>query len=180
MAKKDEIKTEKVSSSIEPKIEKTEKSENKEEMIQVSKSEFDRVLKMVETLSKDRDTLFKVADKGRLARIADQQGRDLIRQAKISKWPGNGLYIIGWKLAKNMSEIVPGTGRWVEDQSTTLVFEDHSTVEVPLIDFYRMPIKETADIVESQSGEKNGVSYTIITVEFPNGKRLSIDNKFIN
>lgn len=151
-----------------------------EETVQVKKSDLDAIFKKLEDLSKDNKTLFQVADKSRLARLSEKEGAALIRQVKVSKWPKNDQYIIGWKLTKNMSEILPHTGRWVEDQATTLVFEDGTVEEIPLIEFYRTPLKETADIVETNNLSKNGMSYTILTVEFANGKRLSIDSKFIN
>lgn len=151
-----------------------------EETVQVKKSDLDAIFKKIEDLSKGQKDLFSVADKSRLARLAEREGGVLIRQVKISRWPTNNQYIVGWKLTKNMSEILPNTNRWIEDQATTLVFEDGTTQEIPLIDFYRSPIKDTADIVATSNNSENGVSYTILTVEFPNGKRLIIDNKFVN
>lgn len=151
-----------------------------EEMVQVKKSDLDLIFKKMEDLSRGQADLFKVADKNRLARLAESAGGALIRQVKISKWPRNDQYIVGWKLTKNLSEIMPGTGRWVEDQSTTLFFEDQTFEDVPLIDFYRMPIKELADIIETNNVQRNGKSFTVFTVEFENGKKLSIDSNFVN
>ena len=178
MAKKDEIKKE----SVDETLGGTQTPKEPEEpTIQIKKSDFDMLMKTVETLSKDRDTLFKAADKNRLARVNDSNSQNLVKKVKISKWKNNGMYIIGWKLTSNVSEILPGSNRWVEDQRTMLVFEDGSTIEVPLIEYYRSTIaKDVADIIASTQkfiNEENIVEYQ---VEFANGKKLLIDSRFVN
>lgn len=153
-------------------------NEEKDTFVKIKKSDFDRLIKSVETLSKDRDTLFSVADKSRLARAQAMSGEALIHTAKVSMFDGK--YIIGWKLTKNISEIMPQTGRWVEDQQTVLVFEDGETLEMPLIDFYRKITKVSGDIVSQTEQNSGGIKSTIFTLEFKDGKQLSIDNKFVN
>lgn len=178
MAKKDEVKKESVEDTLNGTIPPGEKPE---ETIQVKKSDFDMLMKTVETLSKDRDILFKAADKNRLARVNDSESQNLVKKVKISKWKNNGMYIIGWKLTSNVSEILPGSNRWVEDQRTMLVFEDGSTIEVPLIEFYRSTIaKDVADIIASTQKFIDGQNIVEYTVEFPNGRKLLIDNRFVN
>ena len=169
MAKKEEVKKEEVSTGA-------------EEMISVKKEDLDSLIKRVEKLSKDNETLFQVADKARLASVANRNPESIIKKYGISKWRDNDQFIVGWKLTKNISEIVPGSNRWVEDQATMLVFEDGSTLEVPLIDFYRKRIKTIGDLVSQTQtfNEKTKEPTVVFTIEFPDGKRLSVDQAFIN
>lgn len=154
------------------------------EMIQVPKEDFDRVLSQLERLSKDRDTLFKVADKGRLAHENNKEGGSLIKQVKVWTWPDNGLCIIGWTNMKvNRSELMPGTNRWIEEQTTNIILEDGQIIaDIAYIDFIRKPIKVSADLVKTstESDPKTGLDIVMFTVEFPNGKTLQLENKFVN
>lgn len=152
----------------------------KEKKITITQTEFNKLLDTIEKLSKGQETLFNVADKSRLARHQAMSGDALIRTAKISIWDGK--YILGWKLMKNVSEIMPGTGRWVEDQSTMLVFEDGETLEIPLIDFYRKITKESGEIVNQtdQLDEVTKKKVTVFTIELKTGKQINIDNRFVN
>lgn len=146
----------------------------------IKQSDLNMLFEKIEKLTKGQETLFDVADKSRLMRHQAMSGDALIRTAKISIY--NGKYVMGWNLTKNVSEIMPGTGRWVEDQSTMLVFDDGSTEEIPLIDFYRKITKESGEIVNQtdQLDEVTKNKVTIFTIEMKTGKQINIDNRFVN
>ncbi len=160
------------------------KNEEGEEMVQISKIDLKSMMEKIETQSKDIGLLYQIADKGRLAKIKEQDEATLIRKVKISTWPDNGKYIIGWKLTVNRSEIMPGQNRWIEDQQTTVMFEDGSTLDsIPLLEFYRKVAqgKVLADLIKTnQSTDEKGKKTTILEVEFSDGKRLLIDSIFVN
>lgn len=152
----------------------------KEKKVTLTQTEFNKLLDTIEKLSSGQKTLFDVADKSRLARHQVMSGEALIRTAKVSIYDGK--YVLGWKLTKNVSEIMPGTGRWVEDQATMLIFEDGETQEIPLIDFYRKIVKESGEIVNQtdQIDEATKKKVTIFTIELKTGKQINIDNRFVN
>jgi hypothetical protein len=152
----------------------------KEKKVTITQGQLDQLLGTIEKLTKGQELLFGVADKNRLARAQALTGEELIRTAKVSMYDGK--YVVGWVLTKNTSEILPGTGRWVEDQETTLVFEDGTTHAMPLIEFYRKIQKVAGDII-SQNEQYDALTkqkVTIFTIEFKDGKQLTIDTRFIN
>lgn len=155
-------------------------AEEPEKKVMIKQSDLNMLFEKIEKLTKGQETLFDVADKSRLMRHQAMSGDALIRTAKISIY--NGKYVMGWNLTKNVSEIMPGTGRWVEDQSTMLVFDDGSTEEIPLIDFYRKITKESGEIVNQtdQLDEVTKNKVTIFTIEMKTGKQINIDNRFVN
>jgi len=110
----------------------------------------------------------------------DRGDSNLIKQVKISKWEDNGKYIIAWKLMNNRCEVV--MGKWIEEQNVTIVFEDGESVTVPLLEFYRKTInKVAADLLKriEEIDEKNN-KVTMFNVQFPNGKKLTINSVFVN
>lgn len=165
--------------------EKEEVVEKKPKMVQVEESVLNDLIKRVETLSKDQNTLFQAADKQRLAKVYEGAGQSLVKQVKVSYFTDIDKYIIGWKMVKNTSEIMPHTGKWVEDQRVIVIFDDgEMSEEMQLVDFYRKinSNKKKADIISQTQkfDEKEKTSINILEVEFENGKRLLIDSRFIN
>lgn len=183
-------KKEEVSSEIKPTIENetnptetitTEKKveTKKEDVVEVNRADFNKMMEQLEKQAKDIGLLYQVADKSRLARAQDQ-GENLVKQAKVSTWDDTGKFIIGWKLITNKCEVV--MGRWMEEQTVTIVFEDGETLTVPLIEFYRKTLhKISADIIArtEQYDEKNN-KINMFKLQFPTGKILLINSAFIN
>ncbi len=168
------------------KVEKEEVIENKpKKMVEVEESVLNDLIKRVETLSKDQNTLFQAADKQRLAKVYEGAGQSLVKQVKVSYFSDIDKYIVGWKMVKNSSEIMPHTGKWVEDQRVIVIFDDgEMSEEMQLVDFYRKVNlnKKKADIISQTQkfDEKTKSSINILEVEFENGKKLLIDSRFIN
>ena len=152
----------------------------KEETVQVSRKDLERMMKTIEDLSKGQETLFKAADKSRLARINEQAGPSLVKTVKISMWRGNMKYVIGWKMTKNISEILPGSNRWHEDQQTMLVFEDGTTLEVSLLEFFRNMNKDVAEVISTEQKNVDGKSSLEYKVQFPTGQVIVINSIFVN
>lgn len=156
---------------------KREISEN--EMV-MDKKDFESLLNTIKEQNKKIELLFDVADKGRLAKATSgANGEPLIKTVRVQKWPENGKFILGWKLINNQSEIV--NGRWIEKQDTFLVFEDGTNLEVSLLDFYRKPVYEKAEILSRTRNENTkGEETQILKVRFSDGKVIEIDASFIN
>lgn len=151
-----------------------------EEMVSLPKEKLEQLFATLQKQSEQIGILFDAADKNRLARAqANENGEPLIKTVKVSKWQDNGKYILGWKLTKNVSEII--AGRWVEDQKTMLVFDDGSNVEVSLLDFYRKIEKEKAEILgRNKKQDSKGIITEILSLQFNDGKQIEIDLKYVN
>ncbi len=168
-AKADDAKPAATRGSVKPKYEKME----------IDRADFDRLISTIADQNKKISLLFDVADKGRLAKAqANSNGEPLIKTVKVSVWPDNKKFIVAWKLTRNISEIV--NGRWIEDQKTLLVFSDGNSEEVSLLDFYRKPTKQKAEILSRSTTEKDGQSVQILKLKFTDGQELEIDANYIN
>ena len=148
-------------------------------MVEIKKEDLEALLKRVEKQSEDIELLYKATDKARLAKAIGTEEK-LIKTAKIRKWEENGKLVIGWKLTRNICEVV--NGRWVEDQQVTMVFEDGTNETASLIDFVRKTLqKEVGDIISKTSKiDEKGESTETFTIQLPNGKKLLIGSAYIN
>jgi hypothetical protein len=152
----------------------------KKNVIEVKKEDFDRMMKLIEKQSKDIDLLYKTADKGRIARELNKGQENLIKKVKVRTWDDTGKVILGWKLITNKCEVV--MGRWVEEQTTTIVLDDGETLTIPLLEFYRKTLnKIEADIIgtNNEFDEKNN-KVVVYKVQFDNGKTLLLNEAFVN
>lgn len=151
-----------------------------DEKVEINKSDLDLVFKKLEDQGKTIELLVKAADKGRFNKaVGEGKSNVLIRTARVSKFKDNGQLILGWKLTSNVSEIV--NGRWVEDQKTMLIFEDTTTKEIPLLDFYRKIEPVEGEIVSrTQKMDNNGESEEILTISFADGKKVELSSRFVN
>lgn len=163
----------------------TKTPENSEEkvdkkVVEIEKTDLEKLMKKVEDQSKIIDLLYKAADKGRLSKaMSDNNGNVIIRTAKVSKYKENDKLVVGWKLTSNISEIV--NGRWVEDQRTLLMFEDGTTTEIPLLDFYRKIIGVEGEITSRTSKYDNeGNAEELLKITFPDGRVIEVSSKFVN
>ncbi len=163
---------------VEKKEKKTVAAE--EETVQIKRKDFDRLMNQMEKQSKDIELLYKVGDKSRIARELGKEGENLIKQVQVRTWDDTGRIIIGWKLLTNKCEVI--LGRWVEEQTTTIMFEDGETMTVPLLEFYRKTLKKIeADIVgTTQDIDSQNNKITSFKLQFENGKTLLLNSAFVN
>jgi len=159
----------------------TEETVNlKEDTVEIKRTDFDKMMKQLETQSKDISLLMKTADKGRIAKELNKAGENLIKQCNVRTWDDTGKIIIGWKLITNRCEVIQGS--WSEDQTCSIIFEDGEILTVPLLEFYRKTlIKIPVDIVArtEELDDKNN-KITIFKLQFPSGKILLLNSVFIN
>jgi len=149
--------------------------------VEIPRKDFDSMMARMDKQSKDIELLYKAADKSRLAKAGSEGGEVLIKQVKISKWDNTKSLVIGWKLVTNRCEVV--MGKWVEDQSVIVVFDDGSKpITVSLLEFYRRILnKEVADIVgRSEDTDSEGNVVHLLKLELSNGKKLEIQPQFVN
>lgn len=162
------------------KVEAPKVEEKVEDTIEIKRSDFDRMMKQLDSQSKDINLLMKTADKGRIAKELNKAGENLIKQCNVRTWDDTGKVVIGWKLITNRCEVVQG--KWTEDQTCSIIFEDGEILTVPLLEFYRKTlIKVPVDIIAKteELDEKNN-KVTILKLQFPTGKILLLNSAFIN
>lgn len=170
--KKEELKNDEGSEVVENKTE--------ESKVEVTKSDLESLVKRIEDQSRTIDLLIEASDKSRLAKANEQSGRPLIRTVRVLKFPETGKLVIGWKSTFNQCEII--NGRWVEDQRTLVMFDDGTSKEITLLDFYRKMVGVKAEVVSSDQtvDEKTGKINKVLKVRFEDGRELQISELFIN
>jgi hypothetical protein len=177
----EEIKAEKAAAK---KAEKAAKKETgageEEEVVEIKKTDFNKLMSQLEQQSKDISLLYKAADRERLSKEMEKEGAGLIKQVRIWTWDNTGRVIIGWKLLTNRCEVV--MGRWTEEQTVSLVLEDGETLTVPYLEFVRKTLnKIPADILgKTEEYDSEDKKITVFKVQFPNGKTLKINSLFVN
>jgi len=147
----------------------------------VKKSDLEGFLKRLDTLEADNKRLINVADKGRLAHEREKQvaadGAPLIRTVKLTRLSPDGPIVVAWKMTANESYV--DGNRMVEKQEIQVVFQDATSKEMRLIDFYRQQNKTTvAEIIKRSLNEKTGD--TELEVELRDGERLTVPIAFVN
>lgn len=156
------------------------KPQVKEEMVSISREDFNRMMGQLEKQSNDINLLYKAADKSRLAKLQNT-GENLIKQVRIRTYDTTGLMVIAWKLITNRCEVV--MGKWIEDQTVNFVLENGEVVTCPLIEFYRKTLDKVEADVIGKKEEYDAVAKTnklFFELQFPSGKKLTIDSVFVN
>jgi len=152
------------------------------ETIQIKKTDFSDLMDRLDKQAKDIEMLYQASDKHRLAKAQSKGGTDvLIHTAKVSRWDGTAVYVLAWKLVTNRAEVI--NGKWVEDQTCTVIFDVGEPVTVSLLEFYRKTIqKDSGEIIgrEKKYDKLNNSEFEIFHLEFPNGQKLSINSSFVN
>ena len=150
------------------------------ETVTIAKKDFETMMETLEKQSKDIDLLMKASDKSRLQKAKGDDPEVLIHQATLKTWDDTGNIIIAWKLITNKCEVV--MGKWIEDQSVVIVFEDGKTKTVSLLEFYRRTlIKVTGDIVSTTTElDENENKINLITLELESGKKITVNSSFLN
>ena len=163
-----------------PVPEATVPPKKEEETIEIKRTDFDKMMKQLETQSKDISLLMKTADKGRIAKELNKAGENLIKRCNVRTWDDTGKIIVGWKLITNRCEVVQG--RWTEDQTCSMIFEDGTILTVPLLEFYRKTlIKVPVDIIaRTEELDASNNKVVILKLQFPTGKILLLNSVFIN
>lgn len=163
----------------EPVVEKKEPAK-KEDKVEMSRADFDKLMSTLEKQTKDIDLLYKVSDKSRLAREYNREGENLIKQCGVRLWDNTGLLVIGSKLLTNRCEVV--MGRWIEEQNMSIVLEDGQVIEMPYLEYVRKTIhKKMADIIGKQEEtDSSGNKVQLFKLQFADGKVLLINSNFVN
>lgn len=156
------------------------KTEVKKETVEVDRADLQSLMDRLEKQSKDIDLLYRVSDKSRLAREMNDGNEFLVKTVKISMWDNGEIPVVGWTLVSNRCEVI--LGRWVEEQTANVILENGEVIQVPLLEFYRKILKKVpASLLStSENTDAYGKKVIIYNVEFPNGKKLSINSSFIN
>lgn len=166
-----------------PKVKAAEETPKpkKEDVVEIKRSDFEKMMKTLEKQSKDIELLYKTADKNRIAQEMNKGGEPLIRQAKISLLDDTDRLVVGWSdLLVNRCEVV--MGKWIEEQTVNMVMDDGEIIPMSYLESVRRTShKVLADIIgTSNDVNEKGVSRTIYKVQLPTGKVLLIDKTFIN
>ena len=142
------------------------------------RADFNKMMSQIEKQSKDIDLLYRASDKHRIAKELNKEGENLIRETNVRTWGDTGKLIVKWDdLVTNRSEIIQG--KWYEEQTTTFYFEDGESMTVPYLEFVRKTlIKVPAEIIGTTQDARTG--FTIFKLQFPNGKILLLDSRFVN
>lgn len=152
----------------------------KEDVVEIKRSDLDKMMKIMESQGKDISLLLRTADKSKIAKELNKEGENLIKQCKVSTWDDTGKFIIGWKLITNRCEVV--MGKWFEEQTVTIMFDGGEVMTVPLLEFYRKTLKKVEADIISRTNEyddkKNPV--IIFKLQFPTGKILLVNSVFVN
>jgi len=160
---------------------KDKDKEKKDDFVQIKRSDFDRMMGQMEKQSKDIELLYKTADKTRLAKEMDKGGENLIKQAKVSVWENSDDMVVGWKLITNKCEVI--MGKWIEEQTVNVTFDNGKTMTVPLLEFYRRTLKKIPGDIVSRKEEMDELTKKttiFFKLQFENGKTLLIDSTFVN
>lgn len=161
----------------------SEKVKEKDEKVTVSKKALDAILDRLEAMEKkdaEKDKkiemLTNISDKARLAKYEEQSTGKLIRTARISFW--KNMPVVGWQTVKNEVGFIEGRLRV---NQVVRLFMDNGTKE---------PVTEEVDYlywaqnIDGQSGEVVNRSTSdageFWTVELKDGRKITVDIRFIN
>lgn len=163
--------------TVNTETEQTKTKPQKEETVTISKSDFDNIMGRLDKNHETIDLLLKVADKAALSKVMNQSGESLVRTYSVSTLDGK--IIVGWKMTKNIAELI--NGRLIEDQQVAIMFEDGTSQEITLLDFYRKIHKIKGEMTGKETKTDSfGKEFSIIHISFDDGKKLSIDSRFVN
>ena len=157
--------------------------EKKKDTIEVDKSKLDKVLdRMKELEDKNQelsDKLEATADVGRMQRYEDKNKGKILPRAKITVY--NGKIVTSWdNMPENKVENV--AGKWITRQTVRYNLEDgtkkdllfEETINVPRKDVHIEAEKITNDL------DPDGNKIVLLDVITEEGKKLTIDRRFIN
>jgi hypothetical protein len=149
------------------------------DVVEVNKQDLDALLKTVERQKEDIATLYKIADKARLARVQEQSTTPLVRTFRIWRFKPNGKIVIATKTISNVAEVV--NGRYYEDQRVRVFFEDGSNEELSYANFFSNTERgEKGEEVGRESITVDGKIQELINLLLEDGKKIKINKEFLN
>ena len=148
---------------------------NTGETIVVNKEALDTLIAKVDKQAEEIKKLTSISDKGRLAHWDSQHKDSIPKQYYLNAIDGK--IVLSWTLVKNKVWKEGGeNGRWREDQTMEVSFEDETKKLMPYVEFTADLQKVPASLVESrQVGQK-----FYLKVRTEAGKEIKIDSLFIN
>jgi len=154
--------------------------DKKEDTVEIKKSDYDKLMAQLERNAKDIDLLYKASDKQRMAKAMNQGNEPLVHTVKVWTWDNTGKIVMATNLLTNKCEVVQG--KWIEDQQVAVVLEDGETLTVPYLEFSRKTLnKIVAEIIGTiKDTDINNKEVVIYKLVLPNGKKLEINQAFVN
>lgn len=151
-----------------------------EETIELKKSDYEKLMAQLERNAKDIDLLYKASDKHRMAKARNQNNEQLVHTVKVWTWDDTGKIVIATKLLTNRCEILQG--KWIEDQTVAVVLEDGETLTVPYLEFSRKILNKIVGEITGTTKEKDNLGEEVVLykITLPNGKKLEINQAFVN
>lgn len=137
-------------------------------------------------LKKDNELLLQIADKKALGLYYSKHqkrlpGRLNYRVMPVSKDDGTieKKMVVAWKTLKDEVYRDAKTNRWVEDQVVKLIFEDGTSLDMPLMNWYRQYELKPATVISKSTNETTGmVSLKIKRDE--DGKEVELNVLYVN
>lgn len=162
----------------------TEETKKKEEVL-VSKEYIEGLKETLEKQGEKIDLLTAIADRKRLAVYRARHREKLtpevsVRAMEIYNKETNESQIkviMAWKSLSNNVYQDPVTKRWLEDQRIKLFYQDGSSAEIPILNFYRN-YKAIPCIQTGKIEEKGQTSLKLRRKD--NDEELIIGTSFIN
>lgn len=126
----------------------------------------------------DIEILKSVVDKKALSLFYERNKENLPTVVGIRLIGGK--VIIGWKTKKDEGSYQdPTTKKWIEKQITSILYEDGTAEEMPLMDFYRQYNITPCDRIGITTDEITGeVAFKLKRQD--NGKEYTIGVQFVN
>ena len=185
-AEKTEVEEEKVTAT-EPSVTPEETIKEKDagaegqdqSMVEVSKDDLKKFMTRLDGLEKDYKRLIEASDKARMASISERERGDrkelpVVRLSRIGR---DGKLVIAWQTTANESYI--SNNRAVTNQAIEVFFEDGSSENMPLLDFYRKQNKESKGEIISRTDDSEGKT-TLKVRMMSDGQEIEIPLKFVN
>jgi hypothetical protein len=157
-----------------------EDTDDREEVVEVKKSDLAEFVRRLNTLEEDNKRLLAVADKGRLSVIEEKerQAQRSLPTVKITRMgSSSGKMVMAWRMTNNESYV--DGNRMVERQTIEVFFQDGTSEVMPLINFYRQQNKDTTGRIVSRTHDQI-TDGEMLKVELPSGELLDIELKYVN
>ena len=158
----------------------TPRVEEKDEIVEVSKSDLKDFMKRMEDLEESNRKLLAVADKGRMFQISEAERKNQVKTptVKLTRMgSAQGKLVIAWKMGKNESYV--DGNRLVEHQTMNVFYQDGTSEEISLLEFYREQNKDTVAKIKSRIHNEDG-GETLRLEVIATGELLEVGLKFVN
>jgi hypothetical protein len=137
-------------------------------------------------LKQDNAVLLQIADKKALGLYYSRHqqkmpGRINYRVMPVTKEDGTmeKKMVVAWKTVKDEVYKDPKTGRWVEDQIVKIIYEDGTSIDMPLMTWYRQYELKPATVISKKTDEVTGmVSFKVKRDE--DSKEVELNVLYVN